>query len=725
MPHSTTQGSKTAASTHATGNSRGVSRRAFVARGVLGRAKGTGARSAMRARLVVSITTTLAALLLAFSAQALATTGHRFVGQFGGPGSAAGSFAGPAGVAIQQSTGDVYVADQGNNRVEKFSAGGELLLSFGGTAAGSFSGPTGVAVDPTSGDVYVTDQFDNAVDKFSSAGVYISQLDGTATPAGTFSGPWGVAVDPSNGNVYVADANNAVVDVFSSTGAYLTQFGSGTLAFPTSVAVDGASNVYVVDAAFGLLFKYPPLGAGEPTVIETSGPQAVAVNPTSGTVYVGESAAAGPQVSELSASAASRIYTFGAGRIGAIGGLAVDASSDEVYLADQANSDVLQFASFVAPAVTTGGTSGATADSVTLEGTVNPEGVQTGYRFEYGTEATYGGAGPEVEAGAGSADVPASFLLEGLEPNTTYHYRLTASNSLGANSGDDATFTTLPAPPTVDGQVPFASAVTATSATLHGTINPRNSAATYHFNYGTSTAYTNSAPTPDAQGGAAGEEQVSTTISGLSPSTTYHFQVVADNGTGGPVAGEDETLTTLPPEPVVSTGTAASITSSSAVLSGTADTVGLPGSYQFLVTGVGIPGGGATAPIALSATSGAVAVSDTITGLSPGAHYTYRLAVTTAGGTIYGAEQSLAIALAPAYQLPAGNGTSGPVSAGLPTPTVLLDAFPAPTVETTPKPVTKPKPKPKLKKKPKKRKKPARKSKKRSKKANVNEKGHR
>jgi DNA-binding beta-propeller fold protein YncE len=705
-------------------SSRGTFRSALVTRDARGRAEGTGAPSPRRVLLVALIA--LSAVFAGAAAPAFAAPGHRFVGQFGGPGSAVGSFSGPAGVAVQQSTGDVYVADQSNNRVEKFSASGEFILAFNGlaTPAGSFSFPTGVAVDPTSGDVYVTDQFNNAVDKFSSTGVYISPLDGTATPAGTFSGPSGIAVDPSNGDVYVTDSYNAVVDVFSSTGAYLTQFGSGTLSFPTSVAVDGASNVYVVDAGNGVLYKYPPLGAGEPTVIETSGPQAVAVNPTSGAVYVGESAAAGPQVSELSAGGAGRIYTFGAGRIGAIGGLAVNASSDVVYLADQANSDVLEFSPFLAPAVTTGGVSAVTAASATLEGSVNPEGTNASYHFEFGTEATYGGGGPEEEAGSGIADVPASFLLEGLEPNTTYHYRLTASNSLGGNSGDDETFTTSSVAAVVDGQAPSASAITATTATLHGTINPRNSATTYHFSYGTSTAYTDSAPSPDATGGAAGEEQVSTTISGLSPSTTYHFQVVADNGTGGPVAGEDETFTTLPPVPAASTGSATAITEAGAVLSGAADTAGLSGTYQFLVTGTDTPGGGATAPQPLSAANGAVPVSATIAGLSPSAHYTYRLAVTTAGGTVYGAEQPLATTAVPAYQPLGVQSASGPLSAGLATPITQTPLLAAPAPQAAaPKPATKPKPKPKPKKKHKKKSKKKRKP--AAKKANANEKGNR
>jgi DNA-binding beta-propeller fold protein YncE len=685
-----------------------------------------------RVRLLAALLAAVCVLAVA-ATPALATTGHRFIGQFGGPGSAAGLFAGPAGVAVQQSTGDVYVADQSNDRVEKFTASGELILSFNSTPAGPFSGPTGVAVDPTSGDVYVTDQFNNAVDKFSPTGVYISQLDGTATLAGGFSSPSGIAVDPSNGNVYVADSANAVVDVFSSTGTYLTQFGSGTLAFPTSVAVDGASNVYVVDAGFGMLFKYAALGVGQPSVIaNVTSPQAVAVNPTSHTVYVGESAAAGPQVSELSAGGASRISTFGAGRIGAIGGLAVNAASDVAYVADQANSDVLQFAPFTAPTVTTGGTSGATAEAVTLEGSVNPEATHTSYHFEYGTEESYGASSTEEEAGAGSSSVPASFLLEGLEPNTTYHYRLVAGNSLGSSAGDDATFTTLPAAPIVDGRAPFASAITATTATLHGTINPRNSPSTFHFNYGTSSAYTNSAPNPAATGGAAGEEQVTTTISGLSPSTTYHFQVDAENGTGGPIAGEDETFTTLPPLPIASTGSAGAITEASAVLSGAANTVGLTGTYQFLVTGTDTPGSGATTPQPLNAVNGEVPVSATITGLAPSAHYTYRLAVTTAGGTVYGAEQALATATAPAYQAPGVQNAPGPLSSGLAAPTSQLVTFPAlsPPVLEPPKPVTRPPakkrcPKGKVRNKHHKCVKAPAKHKKQSKKANVNTKGNR
>ena len=80
-----------------------------------------------------------AAALVAFSfvagsASAFAATGHAYSAQFGSSGSAPGQFSGPAGVAVEQSTGDVYAVDQFNNRVEKFDAGGGFLLTFNGSA---------------------------------------------------------------------------------------------------------------------------------------------------------------------------------------------------------------------------------------------------------------------------------------------------------------------------------------------------------------------------------------------------------------------------------------------------------------------------------------------------------------------------------------------------------------------------------------------------------------
>ena len=658
----------------------------------------TTGRGALRDAVRLAVAFTVCSLI-ATTASALATTGHSYSAQFGTAGTAAGQFSAPAGVAVDQSSGDIYVTDQSNNRVEKFDAGGGFLLAFTGeaTPAGSFSSPASAAVDPTSGDVYVADAGNDAVDEFSATGAYLSQLDASGTPAGAFSYPSGVAIDPSNGDIYVADEFNDVVDVFDKAGSFVTSFdgssapGGEPFSYPSSVSVDSDSRVYVLDAGKSQVEEYASHGAAFIRTLPSSSPQAVSVDPGSNDVYVGASNSTGQyQVSEYDPSG-TFVYSFGAGRIGSSTGIGVRASDGRVYVSDATNDDVLLFNSFLAPTVTTGGASQVSATGAAIEGTVDPEGVATSYRFEYGTEASYGNSTAEVEAGTGGAAAPASAVLEGLLPNTTYHYRLVASNASGSNGGEDETFTTSPAPPVVDGQAPFASAVTATTATLHATIDPESSPTTYHFNYGTTTAYGGQAPEPDAQGGTGPQEEaVSTTIAGLQPQTTYHFQIVAENGIGGAVAGADQTFTTAPPLASATTGDAASITATSALLSGTANPHGLPGTYQFLVVGADTPGGGETVSQPLPATSADVRVADVIIGLTPGKHYTYRLAVTTAGRTSYGAEQLLSTLSNPAYQgPPAGpQGGQGPLSAGLGTPSVPSLAFTTPSTTTTNRPET-------------------------------------
>jgi hypothetical protein len=88
-----------------------------------------------------------------------------------------------------------------------------------------------------------------------------------------------------------------------------------------------------------------------------------------------------------------------------------------------------------------------------------------------------------------------------------------------------------------------ASAVAATGATLNGTVDPKGSATTYHFEYGPTAAY--GSRTADVSAGAGtGKLRVSQAIGGLAPSTTYHFRLVASNPAGAG-QGKDRTFTTL------------------------------------------------------------------------------------------------------------------------------------------------------------------------------------
>jgi hypothetical protein len=98
-----------------------------------------------------------------------------------------------------------------------------------------------------------------------------------------------------------------------------------------------------------------------------------------------------------------------------------------------------------APAVGPATVSEVTRESVTITTSVNPEGLHTIYKLDLGTSTAYGTPYPG-DAGAGSAAVPLTFNLTGLEPGTTYHFRLTAASSDGTSSEADQTFTTAASP---------------------------------------------------------------------------------------------------------------------------------------------------------------------------------------------------------------------------------------------------------------------------------------
>ncbi len=95
------------------------------------------------------------------------------------------------------------------------------------------------------------------------------------------------------------------------------------------------------------------------------------------------------------------------------------------------------------PLATTGAASGVSVNEATISGTINPNGKETSYRFEYGTSIGYGTqAFGTVLPEQGEQTVTLS--LRGLEAGTTYHYRLVVSNPGGTSEGQDETFTTPP-----------------------------------------------------------------------------------------------------------------------------------------------------------------------------------------------------------------------------------------------------------------------------------------
>jgi hypothetical protein len=191
----------------------------------------------------------------------------------------------------------------------------------------------------------------------------------------------------------------------------------------------------------------------------------------------------------------------------------------------------------VPPSATTGSATGVQPLQATLNGTVNPNGFDTHYYFQYGTSTSYGSTTGEVDAGSGTSAVPASGTATSLSPGTTYHYRIVASNSAGTAYGGDQTLTT---PGPVEAVTGAATGLLEAQATLNGTVNPRGYDAKYYFQYGPSTSYGSSTLEGDA-GSGVGAVPESGKATGLVPGSPYHYRLVATSG-GVTSYGQDKTF---------------------------------------------------------------------------------------------------------------------------------------------------------------------------------------
>jgi hypothetical protein len=183
--------------------------------------------------------------------------------------------------------------------------------------------------------------------------------------------------------------------------------------------------------------------------------------------------------------------------------------------------------------------------------------------------------------------------------------------------------------------------ITATSATLHGTVNPEGEATTYHFEYGTTVAYGSQTDTASAGSGST-NVTASGTATPLTPDTTYHYRLVATNASGT-TPGTDHTFKTakapVPKKPVVVTGDARNVNQTSATLTGTVNPNGQATSY-FFQYGTTTGYGGQTPTISAGAGSANVGAAAAIGSLAPNTTYHFRLVASYAAGSVAGRDRT-------------------------------------------------------------------------------------
>ena len=185
-----------------------------------------------------------------------------------------------------------------------------------------------------------------------------------------------------------------------------------------------------------------------------------------------------------------------------------------------------------------------------------------------------------------------------------------------------------------------ATAVTATTAYLNGTINPNGQATTAYFQYGLTTSYGSTTSTQNVAAGTT--MRVATGLTGLAANTVYHFRAVASNG-GGTVYGADMTFQTPLPPPSGTTMAASEVASSQAALNASVNPQGLATTYHFDF-GTTTTYGFSSVETSAGNGTAAVAVKLPVAGLAAGTTYHYRVTITSPNGTVTGADATFTTA---------------------------------------------------------------------------------
>ncbi len=535
-------------------------------------------------RLALALAIAFAALPMFMPSSALARETHVFSANFG-------SFSSPRGVAVNESTAHVYVVS--GTHVYNFDPSGTPLMpeltldsSTPELTGVVLTQPEGLVVDnshqATAGDIYVADLGSEKVDRFNPQGEFIGTFaNKSSIPAekrGPRFQPTGIAVDAS-GDVYIGDYQNEVVDEFSSSGSFIAQFGYGHLhSIVAGVAVAPSGDLYVA-TYYNAVIEFAPSGecVNECAPIDPealSDAYGVAVDSSTGDLY----AAAPSGISRFGSSGTlieqfSHLSSFP-------WGVAVNGSNGIVYATDSSARTASIFSALIVPDVLNEPPTELEHTSVTLHGRVDPAGggEVTSCQFEYGPTLPYGQTAPCSPSTPYSGSTDVSAHITGLAVGDEYHYRLAATNASGTNASLDQTFI---APAVKEVSTEAATQISGTSATLTGTYLGEGLDTHFYFEYGTSPAYgqTSTAPPGTDKGSGTGTQTVSEGLEGLEEGTIYYYRLVATNSFGT-THGEQQTFTTHQ-RPTIDQFTSRNVTGTTAELVAKINPNGEDTTYHF------------------------------------------------------------------------------------------------------------------------------------------------
>lgn len=629
----------------------------------------------------------LTALLLA-AAPALGATvtdERPFLFSFDGSDTTAGRFGANLGpVAVDSSSGSVYVLDQSKGVIDKFDANGQAqdFASIGASSLDGSATPGGAFAG--SEDPFFLENFlnDLAVDNSGGAGgpgegeqgrIYISGSEGPVhafdpqgdylwTLAKSIAEPCGIAVGP-DGHLWIGSANGGELLEFDTTGKAAP--GPPEDSVPITNGNESPCRIGIDDSGkdFYLALLWAKEGATLDKYVEGVFDSTLDPSPTRN-VAVDQSSPSGHVFAKYAANfkeydaGNALVGTFGTSFIGPQGfrgGISHNPALDWVYVSgddsafsseDAARVNVFgPKASGTVPDVTIEAASEIGVSKVKANGAVNPLSLPNSYHFELKQ-----GGGPNWGAARSSAPDslaedssvhPVSKDIGGLSGNTEYQVRLVGTNAENDLKSYSApvTFTTA-MPSAATATIDSISSITVDSAHLSGTIDPKGDAATWRVQKSTNPACTSGFTDEALQtipSEAPGSVDVDWDLGGLLPSQHYCVRIVVTNGAGS-VNSTVEEFSTAPIAPTqVFTAFAAPRTDTTARLNGRVNPEGAnstyPLTYHFEYSS---DGGGTWISLPEHQYTGEarqqVVVAHDLGGLKPDTEYRYRFRVENAAG---------------------------------------------------------------------------------------------